>query len=59
MRIAYRELSKHHARMLWVWLEWAQFELTYKKDFDKARELLLSEAAMHHKDSLTLKMEVQ
>ncbi|XP_018017897.1 uncharacterized protein LOC108674459 [Hyalella azteca] len=55
---AYREMSRKHPRILSVWIDWARYEVSMFGKFEKAREILVSQAVMHHPGSKPLFREI-
>ncbi|XP_045103605.1 uncharacterized protein LOC123499557 [Portunus trituberculatus] len=55
---AYTEQIKFHGNCESVWIAWAKWEIEERRNFDKARVILLSNAPLYHPKSILLKREL-
>lgn len=56
---AYTEQVNFHGNSESVWIAWAKWEIEERRNFDKARAILLSKAPLYHPKSTLIKREVR
>lgn len=56
---AYTEQVNFHGNSESVWIAWAKWEIEERRNFDKARAILLSKAPLYHPKSHLVKREVR
>lgn len=53
------EQTKFNGNCESVWIAWAKWEIEERRNYDKARAILLSKAPLYHPKSQLLKREVR
>ncbi|CAL4070830.1 unnamed protein product, partial [Meganyctiphanes norvegica] len=56
--VAYTEQLRFHSHLEWLWVALARWEVEGRKNFDRARRVLLSMAPLYHPKSITIRREV-
>lgn len=55
---SFTEQIRYHGNYESVWVAWAKWEIEKRKNFDRARAILLSKAQLYHPKSRLIKREV-
>lgn len=56
--VAYTEQLRFHSHLEWLWVALARWEVEGRKNFDRARRVLLSMAPLYHPKSISIRREL-